>query len=147
MSEEAKLDFTGVGVMRDGFTVARNHFDLNVVADGIIGYCIWQKNNFRIPIISHIRDILKRRNVKTKSRENALKSDARNFFLPFAEIQGIVSDDDHKELQILSAVELITILFRPIQDYTDFVKAISEKVESKIFNRDTTEIVESINIS
>ncbi|MHA2090454.1 MAG: hypothetical protein ACW98K_06300 [Candidatus Kariarchaeaceae archaeon] len=149
MSEESikSNNFRGVSVMRDGFTIARNFFDLQIDNHGLGGYVIWQRNNFRLPLISSFFDFLKRRKRSGISIEEAVDADERNFFIPFDEVQGIVTDDEHKEVQILSSNELLTLVFRPIPDYEAFIDAIQPQLDEKIFNRDLTEVTPSVKIS
>ncbi|MHA2249874.1 MAG: hypothetical protein ACXAD7_05910 [Candidatus Kariarchaeaceae archaeon] len=146
VNSHKQFNFTGVGVMRDNFTVARNMFDIHVDDDGIAGYVVWQRNNFRIPGLAHLLDLLKRRSRNNKKREEAVKLDHRNFVIPYSEIQGVVTDDEHKEIQLLSSSEQLTIIFRPINDYEAFVDSISKNLEEKIFKRDLTKITPSVYI-
>ena len=122
MSENSndQLFLTGVGVMRDSFDVARHHYDIIVDGEGITGYFIWRRNSFRIPLISPIFDFLKRRSRNSTSKDEAINSDDLNFFIPFGEVQGVVTHDKHKEIQILSSQEQLVIIFRPIEDYEVF---------------------------
>jgi hypothetical protein len=149
MSEnlDDQLFLTGVGVMRDSFDVARHHYDIIVDGEGVTGYFIWRRNSFRIPLISPLFDLLKRRGRNSSSRDEAINSNDLNFFIPFSEIQGVVTHDEHKEIQILSSQEQLIILFRPIKDYEAFVESISEHIENKVFNRDMTETIDSVYIS
>lgn len=142
-----KHAYKGVNVMRDTFPLARIFFDIEIYELGFAGYAVWQNNTFRVPVISHVRDILKRRNRGGKTIEDAVEADERNFYIKYNEVQGIVADGNHKELQLLTSNEQLTILFRYPSQYEEFLGLIEENLKDKIFKRDDTEVTHSVYIS
>ncbi|MHA2030626.1 MAG: hypothetical protein ACW99Q_14660, partial [Candidatus Kariarchaeaceae archaeon] len=117
-----------------------------VDGDGIAGYAVWQTNTFRLPLISHLRDFLARRKRGNTERSEAVTGDERNFFFSFHDIQGIVIHGEHKELQVLTNSEQLSIHFRWPKEYEEFVSKIREKIDEKIFSRDDVEVKPSVYV-
>lgn len=147
VSESNITMYRGVNVMRDFLPLARIFYDLHVDGDGIGGYAVWQTNTFRIPIVSHIRDYLSRNKRANSERSDVVDQDERNFFFTYHDIQGIVSYGDHKELQVLTNTEQLSIHFRWPKDYEDFVTHLKSKISDKLFSRDDVEVKPSVYIS
>lgn len=139
--------YVGVGVMRDILPLARVFYDITVYDDGFSGFAMWQRNTYRIPVFSQFKDFMKRRRWAAMGREKVVSSDERNFFFSFDSIQGVVTHDKHKELQILTNTEQFTIIFRSPGNYESFVEHLKSKIDNKVFNRDRVETTPSVYIS
>jgi len=139
--------YVGVGVMRDILPLARVFYDITVYDDGFSGFAMWQRNTYRIPIISQFKDFMKRRKWAAKGRDKVVADDERNFFFTFDSVQGIVTHDKHKELQILTNSEQFNIIFRSPGNYENFVGHLKSKIDNKVFDRDRVEIKSSVYIS
>lgn len=147
VSESQIIMYKQVNVMRDFLPLARVFYDLHVDGDGIAGYAVWQTNTFRIPILYHISDYRLRKKRADTERSEVVGEDERNFFFTYHDIQGIVTHSDHKELQILTNSEQLSIHFRWPEEYEGFVTHLKEKISDKIFSRDDVEVKASIYIS
>jgi len=139
--------FKQVRIERNAFMLAAHFFDLHIGEDGIHAYFMWRRNNFRFPIIHHIADMMKRRSRGGKSRDEAIASDEHNIFIPYDQIQGVVTYEKHKEIQLLSTSEQVYLLFRPLDQYHRFVEVLKQKIPDKYFTRDNVEITDSVYIS
>lgn len=147
VSESQIIMYKQVNVMRDFLSMARVFYDLHIDGDGVAGYAVWQTNNFRIPGLYHIGDYRTRKKRANTERSEAIKHDERNFFFTYHDIQGIVIDSNHKELQVLTKTEQLSIHFRWPEDYEGFVTHLKDKINDKIFSRDDVEVKASIYIS
>lgn len=143
IGELKRLSFKSVGVNRDRLSLARHFYDIHIQDEGILGLFIWRRNTMRIPIISHIRDMMLKSKYNGMTTDEILKNDF-NFFIPFKNIRGVVSFREHKEFQILSSDEEIYIYFRPFADFDLFLKELKGKLSEKVFQRDNVKILHSL---
>ena len=147
MTNSTKItSYQGVGVMRDTLALARVHYEIHVYDEGFAGYAVWARNDIRLPLIAHLSDFLKRRKRASMTVKDAVALDERSFYVAYSDIQGIVNDGDHKEIQLLSNTEQMTILFRPPDDYEEFMEHINKNVKEKVFSRDEVKTVSAVYV-
>ena len=146
MSEKTTDMYTRVGIFKDEFPMARYFFDIHVTNEGFAGYYMWRRNENRFPIYHHLKDFLKRRARGSSTLEQSLRGDERHFFVKFEDIQGVVTDREHKEIQLLSVKEEMKLLFRPYHEYDEFAKILESKLGERYFTRDNIDIEDSVYI-
>jgi hypothetical protein len=127
--------------------MARYFFDVHINDDGIAGYYVWKRNDIRIPILHPLLDLLMRNSRNGKSREEVVNGDYRNFFIPFDEVQGLVTDSEHKEIQLLYSQEQIYFYFRDKPDYERLVEVLKKNVPDRYYTRDGKETTPGVYVS
>jgi len=146
--------YKNVSISRNAFPMARYFFDVHIGEDGIHAYYMWKRNDYRFPIYHHIVDFLKRNRRMGKNRKETVDFDPKNVFINYDDIQGVVTYQRHKEIQLLSTSEQIYFLFRSTDDYESFVSHLREKIEdtednekNRYYTRDNVEITDTVYIS
>ncbi len=129
-----------------------HYFDIEIHEEGIAGFFMWRTTQQRF-WWSKLTDMIKRSRRKVNLDEINEKY-KYSFFIPWKEIQGIVTYDHHREIMIRTTDNLYTILFRRenilniyVKDnYPKMVEALKARPElsDMIFSRDTKKIKESI---
>lgn len=120
-----------IAVDRDILNVDRHYYDLYMDNDGFGGNFLWKTGfTWRHPI-SLIKDSFLRKKYGGMSIEGRLKSNEKNFYIKFEEIQGVVDDDIHKLFEVLTNSELIRLIFRNIGQYDSFSENLSSKLGDK----------------
>ncbi len=129
-----------------------HYFDVEIHEEGIAGFFMWRTTQPRF-WWSKLTDIMKRSKRKM-SLDEINGSDKYSFFIPWSEIQGIVTYDHHREVMIRTTDNLYSFLFRRENvlnfyvkdDYPKMIEALKarDEISDKIFSRDTKKIRESI---
>ncbi len=138
------LFYKGIYIKREYMPTARKVYDLYITEEGIGANFVWQHNTVRLPIIHPILDSIKRLGRNGKSPEQLIKANPNNLYYKFENIQGIVSDRSHKELQVLTDNEEFKIHFRKIKRFDELIKLLEEKIPDKIHSRDSVKITQSV---
>ena len=107
---------------------------------------MWKRNDYRFPIFHHLKDFLNRRDRGEKTLEESLKEHKHHFHVKFEDVQGVVTDRDHKEIQLLSVKEEMKILIHPYEEYDEFAKILQEKLGDRYFTRDNVDIEDSVYV-
>ena len=138
--------FKGITVDRDILMLARHTYDLYVTAEGSGANFVWKRNDFRIKFLHNFTDFIKRNGRKSKTTDQLIAADERNFFFSYEEIQGVVYDSHRKEIIMLGSQEELRIHFRSLSKFNAYIALLKERINTKMFSRDDTQIPLSITL-
>lgn len=141
-------------------SVNLHYFDVEIHEEGIAGFFMWRTTQHR-SWFSKFTDMMKR-NGRKVNLEDINGSDDYSFFIPWSDIQGIVTYDHHREIMIRTKDNLYSFLFRMerigfhvlkknlnfyVKDnYFKMIKQLKSRTEisEKMFSRDNVKIRESV---
>ncbi len=146
VKEETKLFYNRVGIFRDSSPVARYFYDVHVFENGLGCYYMWKRNEYRFPLYHHLKDFLARNKRNSLSIDDSVKDHVENLMIKFDDIQGVVTDREHKEIQLLSVQEELKVIFRPYEDYDEFDSFLKDKLGDRYFTRDNVDIEDSVYV-